>query len=223
LIPDLWKPLRDLLDLGVRAGRLEVFAELRDLLVDVERAQQLADPFRAHAGGEVVAILLDLGEIVVLGQKLAAIERSHSRLSDDVGFEVEHALDIAQRHVEHHTHARREALQEPDVRRRRGKLDVTHALAPNFGERHFDAALLADHAAVLEPLVLAAQALVVLHRPEDLGAEEAVTLRLEGPVVDRLRLLHLAVRPRADLLGRSEPGLDRVELFFLSDLLEKIE
>jgi hypothetical protein len=86
--------------------------------------------------------------------------------------------------------------------------------------RHFDAALFADHAAVLQPLVLAAQALVVLHGPEDLRAEEAVALGLERPVVDRFRLLHFAVRPRTDLLRRREADLDRVELFFLRDLLE---
>jgi hypothetical protein len=72
------------------------------------------------------------------------------------------------------------------VRDRARELDVAHALAAHLGERHFDAALLADHAAVLQALVLAAQALVVLDRPEDLGAEQAVPLRLEGAVVDRL-------------------------------------
>ncbi len=109
------------------------------------------------------------------------------------------------------------------MRDRRGELDVAHALAPHLGERHLDTAFLADHAAVLEALVLAAQALVVLDRPEDLGAEQAVTLGLERAVVDRLRLLHLAVRPRADLLGRCEPDADRVEFLFLRHLLEQIE
>src|SRR4029453_5263029 len=102
-------------------------------------------------------------------------------------------------------------------------LDVAHPLAANLGERDLDAALLADDAAVLQALVLAAQALVVLDRAEDLRAEEAVALGLERPVVDRLRLLDFAVRPRADLLRRSKAGLDRVEFLFLRDLLEKIE
>jgi hypothetical protein len=48
---------------------------------------------------------------------------------------------------------------------------------------------------VLHALVLAADALVVLHGPKDLRAEETVSLGLEGSVVDGLRLLHLAVRP----------------------------
>src|SRR4029078_11682531 len=87
----------------------------------------------------------------------------------------------------------------------------------------FDAALLADHAAVLQALVLAAQALVVLDRPADLGTEEAVPLRLERAVVDGLWLLHFAIGPGTDLLGRGKPDLDRVEFLVLLDLLEKLE
>ena len=215
--------LGDLLDLGVGAGRLELVAQLLDLVRDVERLQELADALGAHRRREVVAVLLDLREVVVLGQELRAVERRQAGVGDDVRLEVQHALDVAQRHVEHHAHPRRQALQEPDVRDRARELDVAHPLAAHLGERDFDAALLADHAAVLQALVLAAQALVVLDRPEDLRAEEAVALGLERPVVDRLRLLDFAVRPRADLLRRGEADLDRVEFLFLRDLLEQIE
>ena len=149
---------------------------------------------------------------------LALLQRGHAGVGDDVGFEVQHALDVAQRHVEHHAQARRQRLQEPDVRDRRGQLDVAHALAAHLGQRDFDAALLADHAAVLQALVLAAQALVVLDRAEDLGAEQAVALRLEGAVVDRLRLLHFAEGPRTDLLGRREADLDGIEMLVLREL-----
>ena len=79
-------------------------------------------------------------------------------------------------------------------------VDVAEALTTHLGLDDLDAALLAHDAAVLHALVLAADALVVLHRPEDLRAEQAVSLRLERAVVDRLRLLHLAVRPLPDLL-----------------------
>src|SRR5258705_5699776 len=103
------------------------------------------------------------------------------------------------------------------------ELDMPHALATQLGERDLDAALLADHPAVLQALVLSAQALVVLDRPEDLGAEQAVPLRLESAVVDRLGLLYFAVGPRTDFFRRGDPDLDRVELFFLRHLLEQIE
>lgn len=54
---------------------------------------------------------------------------------------------------------------------------------------------------MLEALVLAAQALVVLDRAKDLGAEKAVTLGLERTVVDGLRLLHFTEGPGTDHLG----------------------
>jgi hypothetical protein len=100
---------------------------------------------------------------------------------------------------------------------------VPHALAAHLGLGHLDAALLADDAAVLQALVFAAQALVVLHRPEDLGAEQTVPLRLEGAVVDGFRLLYFAVRPGADHVGRREPDLDRVEVLDRHLLLEQLE
>ena len=61
------------------------------------------------------------------------------------------------------------ALQEPDVRDRRGEVDVTQALTTDLGLDDLNAALLADDAAVLHPLVLAAEALVVLHGPKILA------------------------------------------------------
>ena len=149
--------------------------------------------------------------------------RRHARIDDHEGLEIQHALDLAQRHVEHQADARRQRLQEPDVRGRAGQLDVAHALAAHLGLRDLDAALLADHAAVLEALVLAAQALVVLHRPEDLGAEQAVALGLEGAVVDGLGLAHFAVGPGADHLRRGQADLDRVELLDRGLLLEELE
>ena len=164
------------------------------------RLQQLVDGLGAHAGVELIAVLLDGLEVHLVGQQLAALHRGHARVDDHEGLEIQHALDLAQRHVEHQADARRQRLQEPDVRGRAGQLDVAHALAAHLGLGDLDAALLADHAAMLEALVLAAQALVVLHRPEDLGAEQAVALRLEGAVVDGLRLLHFAVGPRPDHL-----------------------
>src|SRR4030095_372159 len=138
----------------------------------------------------------------------------------DIGLEVQHALDVAQRHVEHEAQARRQALQEPDVRAGSSQVDVTHAVTTHLLLRDFDTALLADDAAVLQALVLAAQALVVLDRAEDLGAEETVALGLERPVVDRLRLLCFAERPRTDLLGRSDADADGIEMLVRRELLE---
>jgi hypothetical protein len=105
----------------------------------------------------------------------------------------------------------RQRLQEPDVRDRRGQFDVAHALAAHLGERDLNAALLADDALVLHPLVLAAQALVVLDRTENARAEQAVALRLERTVVDGLRLFDLAERPGEDFLRAGDRDPDLVE------------
>src|SRR5204863_1526899 len=133
-----------------------------------------------------------------------------------------HALELLELHVEQQSDAARQALQEPDVGDRRGELDMAHALAPDLRNGHLDAALFADDALVLHALVLAAQALVVLDRTENAGAEQAVALRLERAVVDGLRLLDFAERPAADLVGRRDPDADLVESFRLGDRVREI-
>src|SRR5215469_22841 len=108
------------------------------------------------------------------------------------------------------------------MRDRRRELDMTHALAPHATQGHLDRALLADDAAVLHALVLAAQALVVLDRAEDARAEQPVALRLEGAVVDRFGLLDLAERPGADPLGARDRDLDLVEALRAGHLAEEV-
>src|SRR5207249_535811 len=74
------------------------------------------------------------------------------------------------------------------------------------------AAALADDPLEPDALVLAAVALPVPGRPEDPLVEQAVLLRLEGPVVDGLGLLDLAVGPRADLVAGGESDAKLVEV-----------
>src|SRR5262249_48791121 len=130
---------------------------------------------------------------------------------DDRSREVEDLLELAWSDVEQVADAARHALEEPDVRDGRRQVDVAHALAAHLLAGHLDAAALADDALVADALVLAAVALPVLGRAEDALAEQPVTLGLERPVVDRLRLRDLARRPVADLLRRRETDADRVE------------
>ena len=216
--------LDDLLALGLAGGRAHLLAERLAERVDVDALEHLEDGFAAHAGLElVVAVLVDELHVALLAEELAAREPRLLRVDDDVRLAVEDLLEILQRDVEHVADAARQALQEPDVRDRRGQVDVAEALAAHLGLNDLDAALLADDAAVLHALVLAAVALVVLHRAEDLRAEEAIALRLERAVVDRLRLLDLTVRPLADLLGRRERDADRAERKRILGLLEEAE
>ena len=193
--------LGDLLDLGIGTGLFQFAAQLLDLKAQVDALEQVADTLGTHAGLEFVAVLFQLGEVIVLGHDLAAVERGHAGLGHHIGFEIKYAFDVAQGHVQHHAETAGQGLEEPDVGDRRGQFDMAHAFAANLGQGHLDAAFFADHAAVLEALVLAAQTLVILDRTEYLGAEQTIALRLEGPVVDRLRLLDFAVGPGTNLLG----------------------
>ena len=80
------------------------------------------------------------------------------------------------------------------------QFDVAHPLAADLLQGDFHAAFLADNAAILHPLIFAAQAFVILDRAKDACAEKAVTLRLERAVVDGLWLFDLAKGPRQDPL-----------------------
>ncbi len=209
---DQLETLGDLLRFQLAGGLGQFDAQAVSLGFEVDRLHQLAHGFSADVRRErIFAQRFLLLEVLFLRQQLLFLERGQARLGDDVAFEVEHALHVLQRHVEHQRDARGQRLQEPDVGDGRREFDVAHALAPDAGERHFNAALLAGHAAVLDALVLAAKALVILDRPEDAGAEQAITLRLERAVVDRFRLLDLARRPLADLFGARDRDPDRLE------------
>src|SRR5690606_41378277 len=68
----------------------------------------------------------------------------------------------------------------PDVSDRRRELDVAHALTAHRGLGDLDAAALAHDPLEPHALVLAARALPVTGRAEDLLTEQTVLLRLQG-------------------------------------------
>ena len=201
-----------LLQLQLGTGFLHVFADLRAFFFQIHIDQDFAHGLGADAGSEgVLAILVLRVHEFFFGKKLERLQRGQARLDDDIAFKVEHALHILERHVEDHRDARRQGFQEPDVSYRSCQLDMAHTLATNARQGHFNAALLADDALVLDTLILAAQALIVLDRTKDARTEQAITLRLEGPVVDGLGLLHLAEGPGEDLLRAGQGNTDPVE------------
>src|SRR3569623_657236 len=215
--------LGELLDAGLRAGGHDLVTQAHHFFLQVDAGQQLIHCLGAHAGVELVAIFFNGGKILLVGEQLAALELGHARIDHYEGFEIEHALNVTQGHVEQQAHARGQRFQEPDVGDGARELDVAHAFTAHLGQGHFHAAFLADHAAVLEALVLAAQTLVVLHGPEDLGAEQTVALGLEGAVIDGLRLLYLAEGPGTDLVGRGQADADGIEFFYLALLLQNTQ
>ena len=79
-----------------------------------------------------------------------------------------------------------------------GQLDVAHALAPDLALRDFHAAAVADDAFVFNAFVLAAGALPVFDRAENVLAEKAAGFGFVSAVVDGLGIFHFAVGPGAD-------------------------
>ncbi len=154
---------------------------------------EFKDSFSTDKGCELIfAELVDSDHVFFFRKKLMLLKRSQT-FGHDVVFEVQDALDILERHVQQRADTAWQRLQKPDVSNRRCEFDVTHALATNARERDFHAALFADNALVFHTLVLAAQAFIILDRAKDTRAEETIAFRLERTIVDRLRLLDLAV------------------------------
>src|SRR6185437_8062460 len=86
------------------------------------------------------------------------------------------------------------------------------AFAPDLRQGDFHTALVADHSAVLHPLVFAAQALPVRDRAKNAGAEQAVSFRLERAVVDGFMFRHLTMRPATDFFRRGQTDADGIEI-----------
>ena len=127
------EPLADLLALRLARGLAHLVAQRLALVLDVERREHLADRLGADPDREALAavLLARLRELLVVEQ-LAAAQVRLDRVDDDVRLEVEHLLEVAQRDLEDVPDPRRQRLQEPDVRDRRGERDVAHALAAHL-------------------------------------------------------------------------------------------
>src|SRR6185437_223303 len=175
-----------------------------------------------EVGLELLLPRLDVTVALVLGPLLldrhlgldggqVAVARLGVDRRDQVRREVDDLLEVLGSQVEQVAEPARDTLEVPDVGDRRGQLDVTHPLPAHLGPGDLAAAALADDALEPDPLVLAAVALPVPGRTEDLLAEEPVLLRLERAVVDRLGLLDLAVRPLPDVLAGRQADTELVE------------
>ena len=201
----------DQLGLLLAAGTVELLTEVCRQLCTVNACQQLLNGLGAHTGSEIVLILFTHVTIFTLGEELALFKGCVARVYNDVVCKVQHLFQHAGSNVQHQAHTAGDALEIPDVGDRRGQLNVAHALTANLALGHFDAASVTDFALIADFFVLSAVALPVLGGPEDTLAEEAVTLRLEGSVVDGLGLFHFAVRPGEDRFGRGNTDLDCIK------------
>ena len=187
----------ELLGAGVAHGLFDFLLEIGE----VEIGKNLLDRLGAHSGGEALTVLfLGVAEFR-LGEELGFLERRVAGVDDNVILVINDALELAARHVEHEAEARGHAFVEPNVRNRHGEVDVAHALAAHAGQRDFHTATVADDALVLDAFVFSAGALPVACGTENAFAEKTALFRLEGAVVDGLRILDLAFAPTAHGVG----------------------
>ena len=193
-------------------------------MLNIEVLEQFLDRLGTHLGTEGVRPEL-LNESIVLffNNDLALFQGGLTWVEHDVGFAVQNLLKFLKRDVKQGADTRRQALEKPNVRHGCSQADVAHTLAPHLALDNLDAAFLTNHAPVLHALVLAAIALVVLDGPKNLGAKKTVALRLECPVVDGFRLLHLAMGPFPNFNRAGQSDADGGEAQGVFRFLEKID
>ena len=127
-----------------------------------------------------------------------------TRLDDDVLLIIDDGIEVLCRHTKEITNLVRKRTEVPDMSHRHNELDVSLTLTTYFLLCHLHTTTVADNPFIADALVFTAGALIVFCRTEDALAEQAVTLRLVGAVVDCLRLGNLTIRIFLNLLRRSE-------------------
>ena len=190
--------------------------------VEVDLFQQRVDGLGTHLRDELVGIRVVEGlvslregsqhvEILLLGERgqtLDALFRCGTGVDDDVALVVDDRFEFLGGDPEQVSDLRRQRAEIPDVHHRHHEGDVSHALAADLLFGDLDAAAVADDPLVADAFVLAAVALVILHRAENPLAEQAVAFGLVGAVVDGLGFQDLAARLGQDLLRRSQADRD---------------
>jgi len=92
--------LGQLLVLGFGTGDFQFCTQGFNFAIQFEVAEQFANTLGPHQGLEFITMLFDHFKILVFSKQLAALEvGDHARVGNDISFEIQDALDIAQRHV----------------------------------------------------------------------------------------------------------------------------
>ncbi len=202
--------LGDFLAVLLGARVLHFLFEVRHQFIKVDLAKKLTHSLRAHLRLEAIIVLFLRVRVFRVRQNLAFLERRVARLNNHPVLIIKDAFKLVRRLIEQQAHARRRALEEPNVAHWHRKFNVAHALTAHRSKRHFYTATVANNAFVLNLLELAACAFPVLRRTENLFAEQTFLLRTVRAIVNRFRILDLTVRPTTDRLRRSELNLDRI-------------
>ena len=95
---------------------------------------------------------------------------------------------------------------------RSSQFDMSHTFTADTGFCDLNAAAIAYNALITDLLVFSAGTFPVLLGTEDTLAEQTVTFRLLGTVIDRLRLLYFTIRPFTNSFRRGESDFNCVKV-----------
>ena len=181
----------------------------------VQTLKKPLDSFGTHASIKTVTVrgasllVLFLVEDLTLLQTcflaIGVFDGGIFGINNNIILEVDDLLELIGFHVEQSTQPAGHRLEEPDMNHWCGEVDMAHPFAAHPAMGHLDTALVADHPFIFHAAVFTAGAFPVFFRPEDPLAEEPITLRTVGAVVDGFGFFHLAVGPRApNVVGISQ-------------------
>src|SRR5699024_7910389 len=131
------------------------------------------------------------------------------------GCEVDEALQHLGRTVVQVAQTGWDRLEVPDVGHLRSKRHVAHAFTTNVGRGDLHATTSQDAAVVPHPPLVAGHTLRVTGGAGVTLTENVVLFWLQGAVVDGLRLLYLALRPTADVVGGGQSNTKLVEEIYV--------
>jgi len=172
-------------------------------LFQIDFAHQIADPFALHLGDKsiITIFLLPLRDIPFRSGLLLR-HRCIAGLNDDIVLIIKKSARDFARHIQNEAEPAGRTLEKPDMRYRNRKVNM-----PMRSRRTRESVISTPHRSQITPLCLMRLYFHKLHSipvGPKMRSQNNPPFRLVGPIVDRLRILHLAMAPRPDNLRRSQ-------------------
>src|SRR5690606_30966254 len=159
----------------IRSLDAHLLADRNAQAFNIHFSEQFLDALGAHHGDEFAGELHLQLALLLVGDHFGQFEvRYFTRIHNDIGFKVENPLQFAEGDIEQVANTAGQSLEKPHVGTRAGQFDMAKAFAADAGKGDFDATLVANYAAVLHSLVLAAQAFPVSDGSKNSGAEQSI-------------------------------------------------
>ena len=162
-----------------------------------------SDPRRARN-----AVVNDAMRELCDGESVVFCEINNQVMDCNVFLIIDDGVEFLSRDTKQCSHLRRQRTEIPDMCYGNDEFDMTHTLSTHFLLCYFDTATLADDTFITDTFVLTTMALIVLSRTKDALAEETVTLRFVGTIVNRFRFEHFTAGQSHNLVRGSKTNSD---------------